>query len=252
MRIVRCLSFGFAICLLLLGTGVARGEGLVWDALSKTNHHEFGETNSIFSFVVTNISQAEITINNVRTSCGCTVAKLPMLPWKLAPGAHGEMGVRLDIRGKQGKFSKYVSIDSTEGLKWLVVNASIEAPDRRQMNQMLALADRQAIFRSDCASCHVQPAVAKHGQELFAAACGICHEAEHRASMVPDLKALTKPTDADYWRMWITKGQPGTLMPAFSKNEGGPLDDAQVNSLVEYLTKVYRPQLDLGNPFAFE
>lgn len=243
------IQFGWMVVLALGFAVSARGQGLVWDSMSKTNTHEFGDTNSFFTFVVTNVSSAEITIKTVRTSCGCTVAKVPPLPWKLAPGEHGSMDVRMDIRGRQGTFSKYISVDSSEGMKWLVANAVIARPDARQLNQMLARADRQNVFKNDCASCHVQPTIGKHGKELFVAACGICHEAEHRASVVPDLKALNKPTDADYWRFWIAKGQPGTLMPAFAKEEGGPLDEAQIESLVEYLTTVYRPQVDLGNPF---
>ena len=105
----------------------------------------------------------------------------------------------------------------------------------RQTNQKLALADRQAVFKGDCAKCHVEPTVNKMGQQLFTAACGICHEGEHRASMVPDLRALPKEKNADYWRTWITYGRPGSLMPAFSKAEGGILDDAQIASLVSYL-----------------
>jgi hypothetical protein len=37
----------------------------------------------------------------------------------------------------------------------------------------------------------------------------------------------------------VAHGKPGTLMPAFSAKEGGPLDNSQINSLVEYLTKTY-------------
>lgn len=238
--------------MLLLSAHMALGQGLIWDSNTKTNHVKLGDTNSVYKFTATNKSLAEITINSVRTSCGCTVAKLPVLPWKLAPGEHGSMEVHLDVRGKQGQISKYISIDSTQGMSWLVIHALIPQMDPRQRNQLLALADRQAVFKNDCARCHLYPTVGKHGRELFTAACGICHEAEHRASMVTDLKTLAKPTDADYWRAWIQKGQPATLMPAFAKTEGGPLSDQQIESLIEYLTKIYRPQLDLGNPFQLE
>ena len=55
--------------------------------------------------------------------------------------------------------------------------------------------------------------------------------------MVPDLHALSKETSADYWRSWISTGNPGTLMPAFSKEHRGILSDEQIESLVEYLVK---------------
>ena len=57
--------------------------------------------------------------------------------------------------------------------------------------------------------------------------------------MVPDLHKLKSEIDGDYWRNWVTNGKPGTLMPGFAATEGGPLDDADIKSLVEYLTKAF-------------
>ena len=78
------------------------------------------------------------------------------------------------------------------------------------------------------------------GQELFVAACEVCHDpkgpGETRAAMVPDLRALNHPTDYDFWKMIITIGKPGTLMPAFGSVAGGPLTDEQVDSLARTLT----------------
>jgi mono/diheme cytochrome c family protein len=53
--------------------------------------------------------------------------------------------------------------------------------------------------------------------------------------MVPDLRALKKTTSRDYWLTWITHGKPGTLMPAFAAQAGGPLTDAQIHALADYL-----------------
>jgi mono/diheme cytochrome c family protein len=55
--------------------------------------------------------------------------------------------------------------------------------------------------------------------------------------MVPDLRNLKHPTDAAHWRQWIATSKPGSLMPAFGKAFDGPLSDAQIDSLVEYLSK---------------
>jgi hypothetical protein len=52
---------------------------------------------------------------------------------------------------------------------------------------------------------------------------------------VPDLHALTVPTNYDFWHAWIAHGKPGTFMPAFSTAEGGPLSDIQISSLAYYL-----------------
>lgn len=244
----QCLTVGL---LLFAEAALASGQSLLWDAMSKTNQVKFGVTNSLFNFSVTNLSSSEVVVNSLRTSCGCTVAKVPSLPWKLAPGASGDVQVAVDVRGKMGMLSKVVTVDAATGLQLLAVNVKIGDPDPRQRNQMMAQADRQAVFRNDCANCHAKPTVGKHGHELFNVACGICHDSEHRASMVPDLKALNKKTDAEYWSNWIRRGKPGSLMPGFEKSVGGPLEADQIQSLVDYLTTEFsaRGKLDLGNPF---
>jgi mono/diheme cytochrome c family protein len=219
-----------------------------YDALVKEATLKPGETSAPFTFTLTNTSAAEVTINAVRTSCGCTVAKLPSIPWKLGPGANGTFDVKVDVTGKSGILTKTITVDSTAGYRYLSVRVSVPAPAGtmnladRGRNLQVALADRQAVFKGDCAACHLQPAVGKRGQALFRDACGVCHEAEHRASMVPNLRALNKPVDAEYWRNWIAKGKVGTLMPAWAVSEGGPLNSDQIESLVEYLNGPFKAQ----------
>jgi hypothetical protein len=73
----------------------------------------------------------------------------------------------------------------------------------------------------------------------------ICHEANPRASMLPDLHHLTDaagkpiPTNEEFWRSWITVGKADTLMPAFAISQGGPLNDIQIASLAAYLNMAY-------------
>ncbi len=217
---------------------------LSWDSLNKEFTAKPGETAANFSFSVTNVSKTNVVINWVRPSCGCTVAKLPPTPWTLAPGEGGNIDLTVDLRNKVGVLSKYVSVDTSGGQKLL--NLKITIPnnsqlagaggmDARTRNMQVAMADRQAVFRNDCASCHATPTVGKKGEQLYAAACGVCHEAPHRATMVPDLKALKNATGKEYWAQWITNGKPGSLMPAFAKAQGGPLDNEQIDSLAEFL-----------------
>jgi len=70
---------------------------------------------------------------------------------------------------------------------------------------------------------------------LYQAGCAICHDAEHRAEMVPDLHTLKHPATADYWTQWITASKPASMMPAFTKSHDGPLNEQQIASLVDYL-----------------
>lgn len=214
---------------------------LAWDAQEKEVTVTNGTPEAHFDFSLTNISSSEIVLTGVHTSCGCTAARLPEQPWKLAPGTNGQIHVTMNLSGKTGLVPKTVTVNTDKGSKMLVVKANILPPTavamgERESNQRVALADRQAVFRGDCASCHAEPARNKMGKDLYVSACGVCHEAEHRAGMVPDLHNIKQETNAEFWKNWITKGKPGTLMPAFSEKEGGILSDAQIQSLVNYLS----------------
>lgn len=224
---------------------------LQWDQVEKEFHAQPGELHAPFTFAVTNVSGTNVVINWVRPSCGCTVAKLPPTPWTLKPGDGGLIELGVDLRGKYGLLSKYVSVDTSEGQKMLLIKVHIPnqpaAPagmDSRARNMQLAMADRQVVFRGDCAKCHLTPTVGKvKGEEIYQAACAICHDAPHRATMVPDLRASGKATGKEYWAHWITHGKPGTLMPAFAKGQGGPLSQEQIDALAEFMFEKF-PRAD--------
>lgn len=227
---------------------------LAFDEEQKEYNAKPDEINVPFIFNLTNISTGDVTITYVQTSCGCTTTKI-QLPMKLSPGDTTNIPINMNLAGKSGVVPKSVTLHTDKGHKVLWVKANIQAPPpnsaaeamNRQRNQQLALADRQAVFKGDCAKCHVEPLIGKTGKELYTAACGICHEAEHRATMVTDLHNLKIAPNAEYWKFFIVNGKPGTLMPAFSHAQGGPLSDAQVATLVEYLVKEF-PQSKTNAP----
>lgn len=219
---------------------------LVWNTEAIEVTPDKGATNVTFAFTVTNVSPGEVTVTKVQPSCGCSVARLPANPWTLGPGKHGTMTVDMDVRGKHGTLVKNALVTSTAGFKVLQmkvnlpempnVTAAANAFDERVRNIHVAMADRQAVFKGDCAQCHATPAKGQSGPSLYQHACAICHEAVHRASMVPDLASLPRRLTRDDWFKAIAEGKQGTLMPAFSsKADHGPLDDAQIKSLADYL-----------------
>lgn len=214
---------------------------VVFDADSKEATVKTGVAEAHFKFSLTNVSSEEVIINGVTTSCGCTVAKLPASPWKLSPGEGGEISVTMNLAGKSGSVFKTVTVNSDKGSKVLTVKTAIlpvpatPAMGERERNQEIAKADRQAVFKGDCARCHMEPAKGLTGKQLYSAMCGVCHEAAHRATMVPDLHAITQETNAEFWRNWISHGKDVSLMPAFAQTDGGPLTDGQIASLVKYL-----------------
>jgi mono/diheme cytochrome c family protein len=57
---------------------------------------------------------------------------------------------------------------------------------------------------------------------------------------VPDLANLKTNLTKEAWKAVIAGGgKPGTLMPAFAKQNGGPLSTEQIDSLVEYVVKKF-------------
>ena len=215
---------------------------LAWDASQKECVAAFGEPQVHFNFAVTNISKEVVKVFRVATSCGCTTVRLPPMPWDLAPGTNAEINVTMNLAGKMGLVFKTVTISTDKGNKVLMVKTTIlpatNAPvmGTREQNMKLAMADRQAVFKGDCARCHLDPGTGKSGKELYEAICAVCHEAEHRASMVPDLHNLNHETSHELWTVWINFGKPNSLMPAFAKPEGGPLTQEQIRSLADYLS----------------
>jgi mono/diheme cytochrome c family protein len=217
---------------------------LAWDAFKKDYAAKLGDKSASLAFAVENTSDQPVAITEIRPSCGCTTTDTPPLPWKLAPGEHGSMKVSVDLVGKFGEMTKTIHVTSSAGQQDLQVHINVPLPmgpneQRKQLEQIM-LADRQAIFRrDDCVTCHAQPAAFKTGEPLYQAACAICHAAEHRSAMVPDLAVVREPRDAAFWQKLIADGREHTLMPGFSQAMGGPLNEAQIASLVEYALQAF-------------
>jgi mono/diheme cytochrome c family protein len=177
------------------------------------------------------------------------VAQLPSTPYTLKGGSNVPINVTVDLRGKMGLITKSISVDSSAGFKSLLVKVNIPQPTNnpaeatiaggqgmdRAKNIQASLTDRQAVFKGNCVECHVQKGIGKMGKDLYAADCGVCHDAEHRAAMVPDLKVPRTHRDIAFFKKWIEEGKAGTLMPAFATSQGGPLTQEQIDSLVVYL-----------------
>lgn len=251
---------------------------LAWDDLTKsvdaTNEQEFAR----FTFNFTNLATAAsatlatnvvnipglpastnvvvlagsgaagtVTILSVHPSCGCTTAELPPVPWQIPPSSNGQIKLTVNLQGKAGTLFKTVNVTTDHGKKDLILRINILPPppmpemteEQRNAGIIAAKADRQAVFKGDCASCHLKKVEGKYGQQLFDALCAICHEAQNRATMVPDLANLQIPTSDEFWRTWITAGKAGSLMPAFATSQGGPLNDLQIASLAAYLNAIH-------------
>jgi hypothetical protein len=243
-----CYRLAFALASLSPGHAEEAPRGLDWEESERSYVAKAGEHSVSYVFPFKNRSAGEITIHGAAASCGCTVAGMPEQPWKIAPGAGGELKVTMDLGGKAGRISKPVRVLTSEGEHVLTVVAELPMPAfpgaermtaERIANVERAKSNRQSIFQGDCRSCHVDQGAGKLGRDLYQADCAICHESPQRAAMVPDLRAPKGPRNLSYWHNWISKGHPGSLMPAFAASEGGPLSQEQINSLVTYLARNY-------------
>ncbi|HEY4414877.1 MAG TPA: DUF1573 domain-containing protein [Verrucomicrobiae bacterium] len=219
-----------------------------WDALMKAVDAAADQDFAHFTFNFTNLTKGNVTILNVHPSCGCTTAELPPTPWTLPAGSSGVIKLNVNLAGKFGTVFKTAKVTTDKGNKDLTLRINILPPVAIKMTDAQraegvakAKIDRQAVFKGDCASCHSKNLAGKYGQQLFQAACGICHEAELRSTMVPDLSKISTQTSQDFWRTWITYGKPGSLMPAFASSQGGPLTDIQIASLAAYLNVIHPP-----------
>ena len=212
--------------------------------LIATNLAAADQDTAEFSFSFTNITANPVTILNVSPGCHCTTAELPPTPWTIPAGGSGSFKARVDlnITGHSGTVLKQVTVTTDKGTKELLMEIEFLPPvvvtltdEQKAAGIAAAKIDRQAIFKGDCVSCHAKNTEGKYGKSLYDAVCAICHDADKRDAMVPDLHNVKTATNDDFWRTWIAHGKAGSLMPAFSTADGGPLNDMQIGTLAAYL-----------------
>lgn len=84
---------------------------------------------------------------------------------------------------------------------------------------------QQTLFTTRCAQCHGAPAAAgRIGEDLYAAICAMCH---------PDEGSLSNRGEP--LRTAIAVGDLDRSMPAYAREQGGPLSDDQIDSLVRFI-----------------
>lgn len=78
--------------------------------------------------------------------------------------------------------------------------------------------------------------------DAYAALCSQCHAKDLRGGAADHAPSLVNPTflesaPDDFLRRSIAQGRPGTSMPAYGKQLGGPLEDAAIDGLVAFIRK---------------
>lgn len=97
--------------------------------------HDFGsvkEGNKVnYTFKFKNAGKSVLEIKDVKTSCGCTAALIS--DKVIEPGQEGTLKVELDTKGRTGKMSRNVTINSNdpdEPQKLLVIYAEVSKGDQ--------------------------------------------------------------------------------------------------------------------------
>jgi hypothetical protein len=191
--------------------------------------HDFGtvtnENKAAHVFEVSNVGDEDLLIEKLVGSSG--TIKAVASSSRLRPGEEGNIKVIVDLRGKQGIYAKTMDVytnDPVSPVTTLSVKITVE--DRIHLNQYKAT----QIFAGNCRTCHVDEGTGKTGWELFKADCFMCHNAGRNTC----LSTMSKKPAGEVLKS-INEGVPNTLMPGFDARNGGPLDDAQIKSLIELI-----------------
>lgn len=180
-------------------------------------------------FTVSNLGDTDLIIEEVSTPCGCTgaVAGDPTIP----PGGSTTIDVTYDSSVRSGEVTRVITVisnDPNEPELTLELIATVDA----SMHEGFSAGE--ALFGEKCGSCHADPAQGLSGQALYTEVCWFCHGKYREGKTAPALPAY--PAAArPHLLHYISEGKDGTEMPGYAKAHGGPLDTAQVNSLIDLL-----------------
>lgn len=205
--------------------------------------HDFGEIRSDepqeFLWPYSNAGDGPLEIVGTKPQCGCTATLLD--GEQIAPGEGGTMRVTFDPAGLDGTIRKSLAVMSNDpvnprmllSLRATVIPVQIELAE----GEHPPIAG-QSMLAGDCASCHAAPAAGTRGEALYAAVCAMCHgDTGTGTALAPGVLAadyLASRSDEEL-AIAIAYGTANPKMPGFSDLMGGPLDEAQVDSLVALL-----------------
>lgn len=182
-------------------------------------------------FTLVNEGQAILDITDVVAKCGCTV--IDFEPVSLHEGEEIVINFSIDTAGKMGDILKSITVVSNDPeTPNYIIFAFI-----RVITPEHEVIDKTKLFEGECANCHSLPAIGLVDEPLFEAVCFMCH-GHHGlgglAKPINDLDYLSN-FDENYFREIISGGKEDSMMPAFSSENGGPLTDEQIDSLVNLM-----------------
>jgi Protein of unknown function (DUF1573) len=97
----------FSLCV-FAGSAFAQ---LTWETTEQTFNSKQQDKEVLAKYKFTNSGPKPITIQNVRTSCGCTTAGLKKTEY--APGESGEIEAKFTFSGRTGKQEKAITVETS-------------------------------------------------------------------------------------------------------------------------------------------
>ncbi len=182
---------------------------------------------AIATFLVRNNSQQNIELVDIQTSCGCTAAEPDS--YIIAPNGFTQLKVAVDTTAKQQDIKKVVHVTDSSGHK---ATATLRFNVVENPHFTMKQRGVKSIFDGQCASCHFKPLVGvKEPHKLYEIGCAMCHGEEAEGAYAPKLRGHKLA----YLKQIIAHGMGNRQMPGFARADGGPLTDAQIESLAAWL-----------------
>lgn len=208
--------------------------------------YDFGKasTGEVLNLMITGHTKGEkvIKIKEVKTSCGCAVAEIA--DKVIQPGAKVNLKVTIDAMGKIGEIRKRINV-FVEGVSKPIVIEVYGLVEDDPFNHEKRKGE--SIFSKDCRRCHSDMGKGLKAYSLYLADCAFCHGVYKKGLSAPGLKNNVEGKD---WQLIIEQGLKDKSMPAFGKKFGGPLEDDQIKSLLNFLQqdeiKINRPPEKMG------
>ena len=202
----------------------------------ENQHYKFDQTKQgdpvKHQFWFGNEGKGDLVLISLKSTCGCTVATASTGPYK--SGQRGFIELTYDTRGKFGYALKEVTVVSNDPKSPHVISIAGNVV-MGQDHPVVKPGD--VLFVGVCAQCHAVPAKGKSGKELYDGVCHLCHDLPQETGkkwVAPNKSELSNKSRRKLRKM-ISDGLPYSSMPGFALKNGGPLTDAQIDSLIDYL-----------------
>ncbi len=238
-RSAAVLVSALAASVALAAAAADRGPRIRFEAMT----HDFGTIRSdgkvSFDWTFANDGDAPLEIVGTRPACGCTAAVQDGKP--VPPGGRGTLRVTFDPAGLHGSVRKSLAVSSNDPENprvLLTLRADVIPIERKRKPGEHPPTAGRSLLVGECAACHASPASGREGRDLFASVCGMCHGADGAGG--PHGPSLRDPQylashDDKTLTTAISYGTANPSMPGFLDVMGGPLSQAQVDSIVRWL-----------------